>query len=172
MGAGVDDPVHVEVQVVELHLIGVRLGGVHWRPHAVNIRRLEKARDVGEDEKWVSKRPSGSMIQKKKTSSFFLSYPLLDAFDNDGRILPGQPPEECRDSHGDQGRRIISEELRMSNPNAHLHKSTQRNLGDAVANHGELSVAELVFVYTYFCPNQSCYSAIFFSSPSVSFSVP
>ena len=30
VAAGMDDPVHVQVEVVKLHLIRVRLSGVHW----------------------------------------------------------------------------------------------------------------------------------------------
>jgi len=28
-----------------------------------------------------------------------VTYPFLDALDDDGRIFPGQPAEECRNSH-------------------------------------------------------------------------
>ena len=42
MRARVDDPVHVEVQVVELDLVGVRPCRVHLGPDAVYLRVLHR----------------------------------------------------------------------------------------------------------------------------------
>lgn len=46
------DAVHVQVQVVELHLVGVRFGGVHGDPDPVAFFALKKRKiddEEGED---------------------------------------------------------------------------------------------------------------------------
>lgn len=42
VSAGVDDAVHVQVQVVEFHLVRVRFGGVHGNPNPVTFFALRK----------------------------------------------------------------------------------------------------------------------------------
>ena len=44
VGAGVDDPVHVQVQVIKLHLVGVGLAGVHRDTDAIALLGLEDER--------------------------------------------------------------------------------------------------------------------------------
>ncbi len=41
MTAGMDNPIHVQVQVVKLHIIRIRLTTVHWHPHTVHFTRLQ-----------------------------------------------------------------------------------------------------------------------------------
>lgn len=47
VSAGVDDAVHVQVQVVELHLVGVRFGGVHGDPDPVTFFPLKRRKTDG-----------------------------------------------------------------------------------------------------------------------------
>ena len=44
MGTGVDDPVHVQVQIIKLHLVGVGLAGVHGDADAIALLGLGNKR--------------------------------------------------------------------------------------------------------------------------------
>jgi hypothetical protein len=44
VGAGVDDPVHVQVQIIKLHLVWVRFAGVHGDADAIALLGLVNKR--------------------------------------------------------------------------------------------------------------------------------
>lgn len=50
------DAVHVQVQVVELHLVGVRFGGVHGDPDPVAFFALKKRKIDDEEGEDISRR--------------------------------------------------------------------------------------------------------------------